>query len=70
VNDELQSIWKESVMAVILLQALSQYSRSPGEDLNPGPPEYETGVLSIGPRSSVKQNNNATHVLIIIIIII
>jgi hypothetical protein len=25
---------------------LSQHSRSPGRDLNPGPPEYEAGVLT------------------------
>jgi hypothetical protein len=32
---------------------LSQQSRSSGRDLNPRPPEYETGVLTTGPRSSV-----------------
>jgi hypothetical protein len=32
---------------------LSQVSRSPGRDLNPGPPEYEAGVLTTRPRRSV-----------------
>jgi hypothetical protein len=32
---------------------LSRYSRSPGRNLNPGPPEYEAGVLTIRPRRSV-----------------
>jgi hypothetical protein len=31
---------------------LSQGSRSPMRDLNPGPPEYEAGVLTTGPRRS------------------
>jgi hypothetical protein len=36
------------------MKTLSQDSRSPGQDLNPGPPKYKTGVLSNGPRRSVK----------------
>jgi hypothetical protein len=32
---------------------LSQDSLSPGRDLNPEPPEYETGVLTTQPRRSV-----------------
>jgi hypothetical protein len=32
---------------------LSQDNRSPGRDLSPGPPEYETGVFTIQPRRSV-----------------
>jgi hypothetical protein len=32
---------------------LIQDSWSPGRDLNPGPPEYETGVLTTQPRRSV-----------------
>jgi hypothetical protein len=32
---------------------IGQDSRSPGQDLNSGPPEYETGVLATRPRSSV-----------------
>jgi hypothetical protein len=31
----------------------SQDSRSPSRDLNPGPPEYEAGVLTTRPRRSV-----------------
>jgi hypothetical protein len=31
---------------------LNQYSRSPGRDLNPGPSEYEAGVLTTRPRHS------------------
>jgi NADPH-dependent 7-cyano-7-deazaguanine reductase QueF len=30
----------------------NQDSRSPGRDFNPGPPEYETGVLTTRPRRS------------------
>jgi hypothetical protein len=30
-------------------KTLSQDSRSPGQDLNPGPPEYETGALTTRP---------------------
>jgi hypothetical protein len=33
-------------------------SRSPGWDLNPGPPEYESGVLTTRPRQLVKQSEN------------
>jgi hypothetical protein len=33
---------------------LSQDSRSPGQDLNPGPPEYEARDLTTRPRSSVQ----------------
>jgi hypothetical protein len=33
-------------------KTFSQYSRSPGQDLNPGHPEYE-GVLTTRPRRSV-----------------
>jgi hypothetical protein len=33
---------------------LSQNSLSPGRDFNPGPPEYEAGVLTTRPRRSVK----------------
>jgi hypothetical protein len=32
---------------------IGQDSRSPGPDLNSGPPEYEAGVLATRPRSSV-----------------
>jgi hypothetical protein len=32
---------------------ISQVSQSPGPDLNPGPPDYEPGVLTILPRCSV-----------------
>jgi hypothetical protein len=35
------------------LKTLSQDSRSPGRDLNPGPPEYEAGVLTTRQRRSV-----------------
>jgi hypothetical protein len=33
---------------------LNQDSRSPGRDLNPGPPEYESGVLTTRWRRSVR----------------
>jgi hypothetical protein len=32
---------------------LSQDSRYPGRDLKPGPPEYETGMLTTRPRRLV-----------------
>jgi hypothetical protein len=32
---------------------LSQFIRSPGRDLNPGPPEYEAEVLTTRPRRSM-----------------
>jgi hypothetical protein len=57
--NELERIWKEAVVAYIQLlprhlpggtgenhENLSNNSRSPVRDFNPGPPEYETGVLS------------------------
>jgi hypothetical protein len=34
---------------------LSQDSQSPGRDFNPGPPEYEAGVLTARTRRSVKR---------------
>jgi hypothetical protein len=36
-----------------IMKSISQGSRSPGRDLNPGPPEYEVGVLTTRPRRSV-----------------
>jgi hypothetical protein len=35
------------------MKTLSQNSRSPGRYLNPGPPEYEAGVLPTRLRRSV-----------------
>jgi hypothetical protein len=35
------------------MKILNEDSRSPGRDLNPGPLEYEAGVLSTQPRRSV-----------------
>jgi hypothetical protein len=35
------------------MQNFSQDSRSPARDVNPAPPEYETGVLTTRPRRSV-----------------
>jgi hypothetical protein len=32
---------------------LSQHRRSQGQDLNPGPPEYEAGLLTTQPRRLV-----------------
>jgi hypothetical protein len=59
VNDELTKIWKEALwpnFKVLSLHSprktkenhekLRRNSRSPGRDLNPEPPEYETGVLT------------------------
>jgi hypothetical protein len=47
---------------------LSQDSRSPGRDLNPGPPEYEAGVLTTRPRRLVvhmKDSYDNKHLLMI-----
>jgi hypothetical protein len=59
VNNELERIWKEAVVANfryypgVRLDGLrkprkyfSQDKRSPVRDLNPGPPEYEVVVLT------------------------
>jgi hypothetical protein len=35
------------------MKNLSQDSRCPGRDFNPGPPEYEAGVLITRPRRLV-----------------
>jgi hypothetical protein len=35
------------------MKTFSQDSRAPGRDLNPAPPEYEAGMLTIRPRGSV-----------------
>jgi hypothetical protein len=35
------------------MKSLSQNSRSPDLDFNPGPPEYEAGMLTSRPRLSV-----------------
>jgi hypothetical protein len=67
VNDQLGRISKVSCRDVILryypdirLEGLrkrtgnlNQDSRSPGPDLNPGPPEYEAGVLTTRPQRLV-----------------
>jgi hypothetical protein len=57
-NDDLESIWKKAVAAQIkvLPQHLTggteenwkacQNNRSPGRNLNPGPPEYDLSVDS------------------------
>jgi hypothetical protein len=58
VNNELERTWEETVVAYlryypgICLEGLRkttkktrQYIRSPGRDLNPGPPEYEVGEI-------------------------
>jgi hypothetical protein len=42
-------------------EKISQDIRSPGSDLNPGPPEYEAGVLTTRPRRSVSTVSNNTH---------
>jgi hypothetical protein len=45
-------------------KSLSQDSRSPGRDLNPGPAEYEARVLTTRPRRSVKMCVNGNGILI------
>jgi hypothetical protein len=69
VNKELERKWKEAVVAqlTVLSRHLSggteenhekpHNSRSPGRDSNPGPPEYEAGVLTTRSRLSVEQLN-------------
>jgi hypothetical protein len=34
-------------------KSLSQDTRSPSRNLNPGPPEYEAGVLTTRPQGSI-----------------
>jgi K+-transporting ATPase c subunit len=63
-NNTLEGIWKEAVVAQCFLLSLyflgrtkrnhekHQDGRSQGRDLNPGPPEYEAGVLTTRPRHS------------------
>jgi hypothetical protein len=59
VNNELDRVWKEAVMALFEVLSwhlpeglrkttkdLGQNSWSPGRDLNPGPPEYKGGVFT------------------------
>jgi hypothetical protein len=66
INYEMEWIWKEAIMASfevlsrICLEGLrkttknlSQDSRSPGRDLNPGPPEYKAGVLTTRAQHSI-----------------
>jgi hypothetical protein len=65
-NDELERIWKEAVVAHLryypgiclmglrkTMKTLSYDSLSSGRDLNPTPPEYEAGV----------QNNQQRHLV-------
>jgi hypothetical protein len=60
-DDDVESIWKKGVRDWFLryypnihLEGLrktsSQDTRSPSQDLKPGPPEYEAGVLAARPR--------------------
>jgi hypothetical protein len=67
VNGELERMWKEEVEAYLrcypgirvegltkAMKNLSQYSRSLGRDLNPGPSKHKAGVLTTrSPRSAV-----------------
>jgi hypothetical protein len=53
VNAELERMWREAVVAGIFLEVLiktknylCQDSRSPGRDMNSGPPVYEAGMLN------------------------
>jgi hypothetical protein len=67
VNDELERICNLCDLILkyysgIRLEGLrkttipSMDSRSPGRDLNPGPPKYEAGMLTTGPRLSVDKS--------------
>jgi hypothetical protein len=62
VNYEFESIWKEAFVAYFKVLSrhsleemrktpitLSEDSRYPGRNLNPGPPEYQAGVLTTQP---------------------
>jgi hypothetical protein len=55
-------IWLDRTRKTI--KNLSQDSRSPGRDLNPGPPEYEAGVLTTRSQCSVQQVIASCKVLI------
>jgi hypothetical protein len=60
-SDELEIMWKEAVVSSVISRYyawidwekqrhLCQDSWSLGRDLNPGPPEYKAGILTIQPR--------------------
>jgi hypothetical protein len=60
----LEKIWKKAVVIINVLQRYfargaeenhveREDSRSPGRDVNPGPAEYEAGVVSTLPREEV-----------------
>jgi hypothetical protein len=44
------------------MKPFSQDSRSPRRDLNPGPPEYEAGMLTTRPQRSVQGTNEEGEV--------
>jgi hypothetical protein len=65
-NDGVENIWVEAVMALFKVlsrhlpgrtgenyEHVKQDIRSPGRDLNPGLSEYEAGMLTTGPQCSV-----------------
>jgi hypothetical protein len=69
-------MWKKAVVAYFKVlcrhlfegtegnENFCQYNRSPGWDLNPGPPEYEAGMLTSRPGRSVagkSQIHTHTH---------
>jgi hypothetical protein len=66
-NNELERVWKEAIVTYFKIlprhltggteenhgKPQSQDIRSPDCDLNPGPPEYESGVITTQHRQTV-----------------
>jgi hypothetical protein len=44
------------------MKIISQDSRSPGRDLNPGPPKYEAGVLTTRHRRLTIMTSKVTEI--------
>jgi hypothetical protein len=68
VNDEMERMWKEAVVANY--QNLTQYRLFPAQDLNARSPEYKEGVLTISPRRLVcfKEERPRLHCFISLLI--
>jgi hypothetical protein len=73
VNYELKRMWKKRSWRnfEVLSQDLPGGTEENHEncrdsrDLNPGPPEYESGVLTTGPRRSVLPSSNFCFVMVL-----
>jgi hypothetical protein len=69
-------MWKEAAVAKFKVlyrylpggteknhEKLGQDSQTPGRDLKPGPPEYETAVLTVRHRRSVEPHETRAYVV-------